>query len=202
MVRAEVGVVSVLLEILLSPPQISGRFLDWHVSSPRTPRNVLVNTNSEGNCSGCRRDANRQIEQPRPTQSQRAQPAAAGQRRATDDPGRAVQSRGAAVHHRGCAEGRCCREQGPLLRGTARRLELAQHKRTGRQGALAPDGPTPEMWASAHVEGVQMGKQAEGRSGAPRRPRRSFTPEFKAEVILGAPGRAIAASDLSRARPE
>jgi transposase-like protein len=47
-----------------------------------------------------------------------------------------------------------------------------------------------------------MGKQAE-ENGARRRQRGSFTPEFKAEVIaLVHRGRAVAAGDLSRARPE
>src|SRR5262245_2935871 len=39
------------------------------------------------------------------------------------------------------------------------------------------------MWALAHVEGVRMGKQAEGNGARRRRQRRSFMPEFKAEVI-------------------
>src|SRR4029450_12775461 len=41
---------------------------------------------------------------------------------------------------------------------------------------------TPQRCAGGNEEGVRMGKKAEG-NGARRRQRRSFTPEFKAEVI-------------------
>ena len=40
-----------MLEILLSPSIIGLGFVDWHVSSPPNPPKVLVNPNSEGNCS-------------------------------------------------------------------------------------------------------------------------------------------------------
>src|SRR5262245_47587 len=54
--------------------------------------------------------------------------------------------------------------------------------KTVRLHGLAPDGRTPQMWAGAHEEGVRMRKKVEGK-GASRRPRRSFTAAFKAEVV-------------------
>jgi hypothetical protein len=53
---------------------------------------------------------------------------------------RSARSRRSSMSSRSClagVQGRSCREQGPLLRGAARRLELARHNRTGRQGRLA-----------------------------------------------------------------